>query len=146
MLVQFGQATVPDQGRAVNLGHHQRHVGFHAERARLVDDDGAGLHGLRRVLARLLRAGREQGDVDALEGVWADYFDGDLLAPESDRLAEGALRGEHPEARDGEIPLRQQLESRLSDGAGDADHGHAISLRHDYSRKQVSPRPWAYRS
>ena len=51
----------------VDLGDDQRHVGVHAEGARVVDDDRAGRGGDRAPLARDARRRARQHDLDARE-------------------------------------------------------------------------------
>ena len=87
---QFGTAMMPLWSRMrprVDLGDHQRHVRVHPEGRGVVDHDGAGLHRDRRELPRDAAAGREQRDVDAVEGVLVELLDDDLLAAEVERLA-----------------------------------------------------------
>ena len=72
-------ALVVADAAAVDLGDHQRHVRVHAEGGGIVDDDGAGLDRDRRVLLGNAAAGREQRDVDAVEGAVGEFLDHDLL-------------------------------------------------------------------
>src|SRR4030095_9701919 len=75
-----------------------------------------------------------EGDVDALEGDRLDAADGDGLAPEAHRLADGALRGERPQLAHGELALLENLERRLPGGAGGAHHRDAKAASHQYCR------------
>ena len=70
-VVQLGFAMIPF-GRfgglvGVDLGHDQRHVGVHPERAGVVDGHRAARGGDRRPLGADLVGHVEQRDVDAVE-------------------------------------------------------------------------------
>ena len=67
--VRVGDDPVMLRGVArVDLADHERHAELHAPGVRVVDHDRATLCGFGRELARDVGAGREQGDIDALEG------------------------------------------------------------------------------
>ena len=81
---QFGLAMMPLcclRVLGIHLRHHQRHVGLHAERRRVVDHHRALL---RRAVGEFLRPRRaraEQREIDALEHVGLEQFDGELACP-----------------------------------------------------------------
>ena len=69
MVVQFGLATIPlamwRQSAGVDLGDHERHVGVHAPRRGVVDDERAGVGQAGGDAARGGCAHRHERDVDA---------------------------------------------------------------------------------
>ena len=58
----------------VDLGDHERHVGLHAERGRLVDDPGAGGGGARRPLERERVVDVDDHEVEAVEAAVAQHL------------------------------------------------------------------------
>ena len=126
------QAAVPAERVRVDVGHDQRHVGLHAEGRRVVDDDRAALDGDRRPLARARRAGREDGEVDAVEGLGLDGAHLELLVAEAHARAGAAGAGEADELAEVEAALGQHLAQDLADGAGGAEDGNA-GARHGRS-------------
>ena len=125
-------AVVLGDRRGVDLGDHQGDVGVDAEGGGVVDHDCAGVHD---GLAELLGDGgacREQGDVNALEGLLGHLLDGELAsgdlaaACEGELLAGGARRGEDADLGGGEVELLQALEhlaAHCSGGARNCDDG-----------------------
>jgi hypothetical protein len=77
----------------------------------------------RHELAAARGARREEGDVDALEGVGFQLFHLVRLAIEFERLADRAGRSEQLEGRDREGPSLEDAEDFHSDSAGGADDG-----------------------
>ena len=83
IVVQFGLAMMPlgplPSGVRVHLGHHQRHVGVHPPRRRVVDHHGARL-GHPRGEPLELPAGGEQDDVEPAVVGRRGVLDGHLAA------------------------------------------------------------------
>ena len=131
-------AVMPAHVTGVHLGHHQRHVLVHAERAGVVDHDGAmGDHGLAHGL-RHGAAGGEQRDVDALERFGRHLLHGQLacgnLAAALERqLLTGGTRGsQRDDLRCGEIQVVQHIQELVADGARSAaNRNHRVS-RHNF--------------
>ena len=74
-MVQFGHDTMPARHVAqvvgVHLGDHERDVGVHAERGRVVDDARAGRGGARRPLERERVVDVDDDEVEAVEAAVA---------------------------------------------------------------------------
>ena len=125
---QFGLAMMPLWSRMrlrVDLGDHQRHVRIHPEGRGIVDHDGAGLHRDRRELARDAAAGREQRDVDAVEGVLGRAPRSRSCSPRKSMV----LPAERALASAFSLPTRKFApvhggDEFGADGAGDADNGN----------------------
>ena len=81
-VVQFGLAMMPlccfDVAR-VDFRNHERDGIVHAEGAGIIDDHAAGFRGDRREFLGDAAAGAEQRDVDALECIFGQFLDRDLL-------------------------------------------------------------------
>ena len=106
----------------VDLRHDERHVGIHAKRRRVVDDDRAGLDGGRRELLRRAAAGREQADVDAREaGFSVSSCTGQILAAELHRLAGRARGREQLELLQRKLALLEAVKQLDADGARGTD-------------------------
>ena len=75
IVVQFGHDTMPlrqvAQVVGVHLGDHERHVGVHAERGRVVDDARARGRGTRRPLERERVVDVDDHEVEAVEAAVA---------------------------------------------------------------------------
>ena len=113
--------VIPDAA-GVDLGDHQRDVRVHAEGRGIVDHNGACLDRNRRELAGNAAAGREQRDVDALEGALGEFLDHDLFAAERDGLAGGAGAGQRLELADRKTAAVHGGDEFGADSAGDADY------------------------
>ena len=114
-----------DVGR-VDLGHYERHVGFHTEGARVVDHDGAGGHHGLAHLTRNGGTGTEQGDVDALEALGGHLLHGDLATAEGQLLAGRTRGGQGAHLTAGEVEglqAREHLASHGARGTGDGNDG-----------------------
>ena len=97
--------------------------------------DGGG-----RELLRDAGAGREQRDVDALEGLGDGLADLERPTVDRDGPTGRSPGGEQPQVSDRELPLVEDLDHRPTDGAGGTDdrdgqgvtvhegHGSACSL------------------
>ena len=107
----------------VDLRHHQRHVGVHAEGRRVVDDHRAGPHGGGSEALRLRAARGEQRDVHAFEAVVGELLHGDVAAAEFHRLAGGTRRGQQAQFDEREFALLEALHELDADGAGGAGDG-----------------------
>ena len=105
----------------IDLAHHERHIGIHAPRGRVVDDDGPRLGELRGELLGRRSAGREQRDVDAAEVGCGDVLDDNVGAlPREGRP--GRTRGrEVADLADGEVALLEQAPHDAADLAGGTD-------------------------
>ncbi len=101
------RGRLPD-GLGVDLGHHQRHVGVHPERAGLVDHDHAAGGRHRRPVGRHLVGHVEHGQVHAVEGLGGQLLDLDLLA--ADRRA--CARPTGPRRSAGPRPTRRPWSRR----------------------------------
>ena len=126
MVEQLGLAMMPAcHARSVGiyLADHQRHIGLHPPRRRVVDHHAAALDGLRRKLARCLRAGREEGDVDALERRRRRLGDSESPICHRDAVACRPARREGADVGRRELALEQNLEHRPADEPGGADNG-----------------------
>ena len=112
-VVQFGLAMMP-RGRCwiwsgVDLGHDQRHVGVHPERAGVVHHDGTAGGRDRRPLGRDLVGHVEHGDVHAVEDLRGQLDDGELLAAYGEGLARGAGRRDEPDLAPHVLARGEQL-------------------------------------
>jgi hypothetical protein len=114
----------------VDLGDHQRHVRIHPEGGGVVDDHGAGLHRERREFAGNAAAGREQRDIDALEGALVKLFDDHLLAAKIDGLAGRACARQRLELTNRKGTSVHGGDEFGADGAGHADDGNNGIVRH----------------
>jgi len=63
----------------VDFRNDERNVGVHSKRGGIVDYDGAGGLGSRRMLARDLAAGAEKGELDAIKPARAELLDRNCL-------------------------------------------------------------------
>ncbi len=86
----------------VDLAHDQRDARLHPPGAGVVDDRAAAGGRLRRQVAGGVAAGREEGDVDAVEGLGRRLLDLHLAAAERQRAAGRARRGEEADLPDRE--------------------------------------------
>mmetsp|Transcript_56523 Transcript_56523/g.133146 ORF Transcript_56523/g.133146 Transcript_56523/m.133146 type:complete len:244 (-) Transcript_56523:66-797(-) len=112
----------------VDLRHHKRGVRVHAERRRVVDDHGAGLHGRGAELLGATATSGKQSDVHVLEGIMGQLLDGVALAVEFHLLAGGTSRGEKLERLHGKVALGKNLEHALPNSASSARNGDARLL------------------
>jgi hypothetical protein len=137
----------PDVGHGlrVDLGDDERHLGVHPERRAIVHHDGAAGDGGGAVLTADTPAGAEERDIDAVERPGrGEVLHGVLPVLEGDALPGGPLAGEEAEAAVGEVPVGDDAEELLPDGAGGADDGHGgpvLAQRHaDGGRRPPVPR------
>ena len=107
----------------VDLADDERDARLHPPGARVVDDGAAAGGRLRRQLARDRAAGREEGDVDALEGLGRRLLHLDLAAVEREGRPGRACRGEEADLPDREAALDEDRGHRAADDAGGADDG-----------------------
>jgi hypothetical protein len=82
-------AVVPRHRVAVDFGHHERRFRIHAERAGVVDQDGAALPDEGCELPGHGRAGTGQHEIDPVEALGARRLDLDALAAERHATAGG---------------------------------------------------------
>ena len=111
------------QRLGIHLGDHERHVGLHPERGRLVDADRAGRGGLANERARDGRAGGGEREVHAAERVERELPDRDLVPAERDRTARGSGRRERHQLVHRERALLQDAEHLGAHCTGRADDG-----------------------
>ena len=71
-------------------------------------------------------AGREQTDVDSLEGTLIQHFNAKLLALKGQKLPHGSLRSQKPQFTDGKFAFFQNFAHLLADCAGSADDGDVV--------------------
>src|ERR687895_224295 len=128
-------AAVVPEGIGVDLGHHERHVLIHAPLRGVVYDDRAGVHEARGPLSARARAGAEEGEVEALDGVLGEGCDGEVrVAGRSNARARrslavrdgsscGALACERHDLVGRERALAHDAEDRRAHGAGGAYDG-----------------------
>jgi hypothetical protein len=132
-------------GLRVDLGDDERHLGVHPERRAVVHDDGAAGDGRGAVLTADTPAGAEERDVDAVERPGrGEVLHGVLPVLEVEALPCGPLAGEESEAAVGEVPVGDDAEELLPDGAGGTDDGHGgpvLAQRHaDDGGRPLVPR------
>ncbi len=85
------------------------------------------------MLRRGSRAGREKTDIDAAEIELGELLHAQVLATELHRLADRSLARERMKRGDREFALLQDLDHRLTDEAGGADHRDIKFFCHVYS-------------
>ena len=139
---QFGLATMPRwaaRGGAVHLGDHQRHVGIHAEGARLVDHHAAAPDRLRREPPGRAAAGGESARSKPASESSVSSRTWSFSAANGTRVpAERAERERHHSAA-GKPRSGEDREHLGADRAGGADHGDSRGL--DTDRLRPGPAP-----
>ena len=102
---------------AVDLGHHEGHVGIQAEGVRVVHDGGPALHGLGQELLGdgVIRCSKH--DVHALEGLGASLLNLDLAAVPGNHLACRARARQQAKLAHREVALLEALQHLGSHGA-----------------------------
>jgi len=68
----------------------------------------------------------EEPDLDAVEGILLQHLYRVGFAPELQLLADGSLRGQQPQFAHGEVPLLENADHFVSDGARGADDGYPV--------------------
>src|SRR5690606_25079841 len=119
--------------------HHEGYVRVHAPGARLVDDDGAGLHSAGRVLLRRFVRDGVEHEVTAFEGVVGEDLYFNVLLAEADALAGGPRRGQELERSQRKRALFEETEKLCSDDPCSADHGDVVTLGHFTPEKKIHP-------
>ena len=114
-------AVMPVDLLGVDLGHDERDAVFHAEVTGVVDHHRAGRDGGRGELFADAAAGGKEGDLDALEAVLRQLFDGVSLAEEFNGLAGTFGAGQQLETLDRKPALGQHGEKFLTHGPGGTD-------------------------
>ena len=119
-------------GFGVHLGHDQRHIGFHAEQAGVVDDGAAGGGGFGGIDFGGARAGGEQRHVPARKIEMLDVVDLQLAAgiAEIDDVAGRTRRCHRGDIGEREFALGQDVEHFAPDIAGRADDDDFITHDH----------------
>ena len=142
-----GAVRVGDDARVafevarVDLRDDERDRRVHPPGRRVVDDRRATGDGSRRELLRDVGAGREQGDIDTVEGI--GHRLGDLERATVDRHGPaGRSTGrEQSQLTDRELPLVEDLDHRPSDDAGSSDDGDGEGVKvHGTARLRSSCR------
>ena len=129
--IRYGNdALVLTDAARVDLRDHQRHVRVHAEGGGIVDDDGAGLGGDRRIFPGNAAAGGEQRDVDAVERIRSQFLNGDGLATKAKRLARRTGARQRFQPADREPALVHGGDEFGTDGAGHAGNGNNRIVLH----------------
>ena len=102
----------------VALGHHEGHVGIHAESAGIVDHDTAVLRDGLSKLFRRAGTGRCEGDINILEiVVMLEQLHGQLLATEGVLRTGRTLGTKQHQFIHREISLIEQAQELLAYGA-----------------------------
>ena len=122
IVVQLGHDAMPfgivREVLGVHLGDHERHVGVHAERGGVVDDDRAGGGGARRPLGRERIVDVDDHEVEAVEAAVAQHLARDLAAAERELAAFGPRRRVRAQLGDGELPLVEDAQHLGAHHAG----------------------------
>lgn len=114
----------------VDFRHDERDLVVHAEGGGVIDYDGACGGGVWGELFADVATCAEQGDVDAFEGIWGEFLDGDGFAFESDGFASAAGGGEEGKFTDGEGALFETAQHFHADCAGGSDDSDVFELAH----------------
>ncbi len=128
---QFGLATMP--GMALEIGwidlrDDQRDGRVHPPGRRVVDDRRTVSDRRRGKLLRDVAAGREQGDVDAGEGLGDGLPDLERATVDRHCPSGRPAGGEQAQLTDRELPLVEDLDHRSADDAGGTDDGNGQGL------------------
>ena len=107
----------------VDLRHHQRDLGVHPERARVVHGHRAVADRDRRPRRRDLVGYVEHGHVDAVERILRERHHLGLAAPDRQPPPGRPRRGDQPDLAPDVLPGGEQVEHHRADRAGGADHG-----------------------
>ena len=124
---QLGTAMMPlcsAMRRPLISGIANGTLGSMRIRGGIVDHDGARLHGDRRELARDAAAGGKQRDIDAIERIFAKFFDHDGFTTKADRFAGGPCAGQRLEPADRKSALVQGGNEFPTYSAGHAGNGN----------------------
>ena len=112
----------------IDLRHHQRHVGIHAEGARIVDHDRTVSGDRLREFARSSGSGRSEGEIHPLEVVvMLQQFDSYILSAEFIDTARAALRTEQQQFADRQVALLQNPQKFLAHSTAGA-HNRNLHL------------------
>ena len=127
----------------IDLGHDERDVRLHPPGGRVVDDRGAASRCGRCQIARDVRAGTEQGDIDAIEGLGDRFGDLDRLATDRHAPSGRSAGREQPQLPHREVAFTEDLDHRPTDDAGGADdrdgEWFAVHPGHGSARSVASP-------
>ena len=116
----------------VDLGDNERHFGIHAERARIIDDNGACLH-RRRCKGLACRASRKERDVNAVERILRRFLHRIRLAHKVDFLACTARGSEKTKLCKRELALLDEVQKLLPDSSRSAKNGDVILFHKHFS-------------
>ena len=95
--------------RGIDFGHDERDGIVHAEGAGVIHHHAAGLGGDRGEFLGDAAAGAEQGDVDALERVFSEFLNRNVLPSELQLLADGTGGGEQSQLPTGKLRFSSVL-------------------------------------
>ena len=99
----------------IDLGHHQGHIGIHAEGARIVDHNGSMPGDRLCKLARCPGTGRRQGEIHPLEIVVVlQQLDGNIFSAEFVRPSRTAFRTEQQQGVDPQVAFLQNFQKFLA--------------------------------
>ena len=105
----------------IDLRHDERDRPVHPPGGRVVDHGRAAGDRGRGQLARDVGAGREEGDVDAVERLGDGLADLERAAIDGDGPPGRSAGGEQAQLTDRELPFVEDLDHRPSDDAGGSD-------------------------
>ncbi len=63
----------------VDFGNDERHIRIHTEGRAVIHHDATALHRYFCEFQRLIAAGAENRDIEAVEALWSGFFDGPAL-------------------------------------------------------------------
>ena len=123
----------------VHLRDDERDVRVHAEGRGVVDDLGAGRHGVWRPLGREVVLDVHDDEVQAVEAAGPQHLARDLAGRERELAALRTVRGEGPQLGHGKRPLLQDPEHLAADQPGRTHQpdAHAVGR----SRRGHQPAP-----
>ena len=119
---------MPGNIGAVDLGHHERHVGVHAEGMAVIHHHSAGLHGLGQQLLGDGVVRRAEHEVAALERLGARLLDGDGCPTELHCLARAARTCQQTQLANGNLLLIEALEHLRAHRARRTQDGDRVLL------------------
>ena len=123
--VGIGNHTVVRKRRIrVDLGHHQRHPVFHAERTGVVHHHSAGGHDRFAPLLGHGSTGRRQHQIHALKSGSRHFLHGEGLTIPLAGLACRARRSQQAQFTDRKAAFLKQLQQLLAYGTAGAEHSH----------------------
>ena len=113
---------------AVDFRDNQRHIGFHPESRRIVDDDGAGTLGQGSKLARDFASCAKKCDIDVLERFFVQARNAVHFVTKRERFARGTSRTDCFQTGCRKVSALQNAQKLCAYGAGRADYGDVIAF------------------